>query len=177
MLDGLFHSAHRGRDAWEERNLGLNLGPGKVTWRRLGLLDQGPDLASWLVPSGETQCSRTFECMTSHVHYLTEISQWSYKLNTKKKIYAHFTNLKKLPCSHSGTWMRLQICVLDAASITLRKTSKLLQGRRFLFIIHIWLRLCLSSELANLSFLERRNPFCIFTPVWQLHKLGCKMLS
>ena len=46
MLDGLFHSAHRGKDTWEEANLGLNLGPGKVTWRRLSLLDQGPDLVS-----------------------------------------------------------------------------------------------------------------------------------
>ena len=45
MLDGFFHRAHRGKDR-EEANLGLNLGPGKVTWRRLSLLDQGPDLVS-----------------------------------------------------------------------------------------------------------------------------------
>lgn len=39
-----------------------------------------------------------------------------------------------LTCSNSGTWMRVQIWVLDTASIILRKTIQILQEKCFLFI-------------------------------------------
>ena len=80
MLDGLFHSAHRGRDAWEERNLGLNLGPGKVTWRRLGLLDHIGIVSSMnsLVPSRDRSIAKDLKTLLMFIVFYASVNSHMY---------------------------------------------------------------------------------------------------